>query len=313
MNDFADDLRREYDAHHKVTDEDREKLPDTQNAGRQAILGSPVAVQQVGAANFRLPLSFLREGGAVERLETAVTGTVALEAGVRGINMSRIMRAFYAFHDTVFEPGTLEAVLESILETVGAREGRLRLDFSYPMSRGSLRSGMVGYQYYDAAYEGLLGAEGFRSRLHFDFIYSSACPGSSDLAEHARQHRQVYAIPHSQRSLARISVTPAPGAAVRLEALQRLCLAALQTEVQVMVRREDEQAFAELNGAFPKFVEDAARLLFEQLAAEEAIHDFRVVCAHFESLHAHDAVAVAVKGTPGGFRAEVDDFRELVR
>jgi GTP cyclohydrolase FolE2 len=32
------------------------------------------------------------------------------------------------------------------------------------------------------------------------------------------------------------------------------------TETQVMVKREDEQAFAELNAANPIFVEDAARL-----------------------------------------------------
>ena len=32
-----------------------------------------------------------------------------------------------------------------------------------------------------------------------------------------------------------------------------------------MARREDEQAFAELNGAFVKFVEDAARLLYAQI------------------------------------------------
>ena len=32
-----------------------------------------------------------------------------------------------------------------------------------------------------------------------------------------------------------------------------------------MVRREDEQAFAEMNGAKVKFVEDAARLVYEQL------------------------------------------------
>ena len=34
-----------------------------------------------------------------------------------------------------------------------------------------------------------------------------------------------------------------------------------------MVKREDEQAFAELNGANPIFVEDAARLFCEQLMA----------------------------------------------
>ena len=60
-----------------------------------------------------------------------------------------------------------------------------------------------------------------------------------------------------------------------------------------MVRREDEQAFAELNGANVKFVEDVTScLLYAQLNEEPKIIDFRVVCSHFESLHSHDAVAV---------------------
>ena len=74
--------------------------------------------------------------------------------------------------------------------------------------------------------------------------------------------------------------------------LRDMCIHGLGTETQVMVKREDEQAFAELNGAKIKFVEDAARLLYEQLADDGRIIDFRIVCSHFESLHSHDAVAV---------------------
>ena len=43
---------------------------------------------------------------------------------------------------------------------------------------------------------------------------------------------------------------------------------AVPTETQVMVKREDEQAFAELNAANPIFVEDAARLFAERLLAD---------------------------------------------
>ena len=50
-------------------------------------------------------------------------------------------------------------------------------------------------------------------------------------------------------------------------------------ETQVMVRREDEQAFAEMNGAKVKFVEDAARLVYERLEEESRIIDFRVICS----------------------------------
>ena len=63
-----------------------------------------------------------------------------------------------------------------------------------------------------------------------------------------------------------------------------------------MVKREDEQAFAELNAANPIFVEDAARLFCEQLLSDVRIGDFRVVASHQESLHSHDAVSILTEG-----------------
>jgi len=74
------------------------------------------------------------------------------------------------------------------------------------------------------------------------------------------------------------------------------CRRAVPTETQVMVKREDEQAFAELNAANPIFVEDAARLFCEQLLADTRIADFRVIASHQESLHSHDAVSVLTEG-----------------
>jgi GTP cyclohydrolase I len=151
----------------------------------------------------------------------------------------------------------------------------------------------------------------YRRFIHFDFVYSSACPCSAELAEHARDLRGVYTVPHSQRSKARLTIEEAPGKKIWIEDLQALCLRALSTETQVMVKREDEQAFAELNGAHLKFVEDAARLLYAELAKDERIVDFQVACSHQESLHSHDAVSVICKGVPGGFTADFSDFRSL--
>ena len=73
------------------------------------------------------------------------------------------------------------------------------------------------------------------------------------------------------------------------------------------------QAFAEMNGAFTKFVEDAARLLYEQLNDEPKIIDFQVACAHLESLHSHDAIAVISKDVPGSFTGHFDDYKSLIR
>lgn len=305
---------RLYDANFVLSDAYRAGLPDMQNASAQAIFGANVPILKVGISNFRIPLRYITPSSDTLQLETSVTGTVSLEANQKGINMSRIMRVFYQYEDRIFTPDLLREILADYKRSIRAHRAQLRLGFSYPILKPSLRSGLDGWQYYEVAFEGKTDEhDRFRKYIHFDFVYSSACPCSSELSEHARESRNIYGIPHSQRSTARVSVEVAEGKHLAVEDLQQICLEALQTETQVMVKREDEQAFAEMNGAHTKFVEDAARLLHEQLAAEPRIIDFQVACAHLESLHSHDAVAVITKGVPGGFTGEFSDFKNLIR
>lgn len=305
---------KSYDQEFVPTDGYRSDLPDMQNANSQHIFGANVPIFKVGISNFKLPLSYITASSDTQTLETSVTGTVSLAANRKGINMSRIMRVFYSFQERIFTPDILYEILLHYKTELGAQRSQLRLDFNYPILKPSLRSGLEGWQYYKCAFEGKLDErDRFRKFIHFDFIYSSACPCSSELSEHARESRNIYGIPHSQRSTARISIEVAEGKHFSIESIQQLCLAALMTETQVMVKREDEQAFAEMNGAFTKFVEDAARLLYAQLDAEPNIVDFQVACAHLESLHSHDAVAVIHKAVPGGFTGEFEDFKSLIR
>ncbi len=309
----ASEPQRFYDENFKVTEDYCKTLPDMQNSGSKTISGAHVPILQVGMSNFRLPLKMKNGSGELLTLEVSVVGTVTLAAENKGINMSRIMRIFYEFKDRLFSLELLEEILKRYKSEIKSPRARLKLYFSYPMLKPSLRSGNEGYQYYDVSYEGILDEKDFFKKIiHFDFVYSSACPCSSDLAEHARGQRNIYSIPHSQRSKARVSVEVKAGAVVSLEAMQKHCLDALKTETQVMVKREDEQAFAEMNGAYVKFVEDAARLLFSEFSKDTSIVDFQIACAHLESLHSHDAVAVVNKGVSGGFSAEFDNFKNLI-
>ncbi|TVR56364.1 MAG: GTP cyclohydrolase I FolE2 [Puniceicoccaceae bacterium] len=305
-------IRRSYDAGFRVSPDYHATLPDMMHAV-EAIQGARAPIQQVGVSNFKLPLRFAVAGGEPMVLEASVTGSVSLQATLKGINMSRIVRSFYDHKDALFTPDTLVGILRDYLEKVESLDARVKVSFSYPMVQRSLRSGLEGYQYYRCAYEAVTTREGrVRRFIHFDFVYSSACPCSAELTEHAREVRGAYGIPHSQRSKARVVVELAEGAEVTLEDLQAHCLRGLKTETQVMVKREDEQAFAEMNGAYIKFVEDAARLIFEQLDADPRIRDFEAACSHLESLHSHDAVSVICKGVEGGFRADFTDFQSLI-
>ena len=158
--------------------------------------------------------------------------------------------------------------------------------------------------------------------------YSSTCPCSAALARQLIQENFAGAVPRwRSRSTAptvlrlarqraghqRHAAQPAqhaPKCSAKLapsfqnlpfiEIIDRV-EAALKTPVQTAVKREDEQAFARLNGQNLMFCEDAARRMQAALDEDERISDFWVRASHFESLHPHNAVAVATKGVAGGY------------
>ena len=54
---------RDYDNEYSPTKDDIKTFPDLQNGPSSLIQGSPVAIQQVGIHNFRLPLKYSKRGG----------------------------------------------------------------------------------------------------------------------------------------------------------------------------------------------------------------------------------------------------------
>ncbi|MEO0681223.1 MAG: GTP cyclohydrolase FolE2 [Pseudomonadota bacterium] len=289
-------LARTYDADFRPDAAYKASMPDLQNGPASLIKGARRSLQHVGISNFRMPLSYrLKDGGALA-LETSVTGSVSLEADKKGINMSRIMRSFYAEAGEAMDFDRLATVIERYLTDLDSLDARIALSFRQPLLKPSLRSGLDGWQYYDVTFE-VIRRDGETTRaVHLDYVYSSTCPCSLELSEHARLSRGRIATPHSQRSVARVSTALTGEGVLWVEDLVALCRAAIPTETQAMVKREDEQAFAELNGSNPIFVEDAVRLLAEALEGDARIGDYRVAASHQESLHSHDAVSVVSRG-----------------
>jgi GTP cyclohydrolase I len=134
----------------------KDTLPDLQNGPASLIRGANRQIQHVGISNFRLPIRYhtresLANGDLT--LETSVTGTVSLEAEKKGINMSRIMRSFYAHAEKTFSFGVIEAALDDYKADLESFDARIQMRLSFPMKVESLRSGLSGYQYYDIALE----------------------------------------------------------------------------------------------------------------------------------------------------------------
>jgi GTP cyclohydrolase I len=145
----------------------------------------------------------------------------------------------------------------------------------------------------------------FKFYLTVDYLYSSTCPCSFELAQDATEKRGKAANGHSQRSIAKVTVQFDPANIVWIEDVVEVCRRQIPTEVVVICKRRDEQAFAELNGSNLIFTEDASRLLYEgldQMYDERKILDFSIVTEHLESLHPWSATAVVTKKIPGGLR-----------
>src|SRR5690606_32292643 len=165
-----------------VDDAYKASMPDLQNGPESLIRGARTQIQHVGISNFRLPIRFHTRDNGDLGLETGVTGTVSLDAGKKGINMSRIMRSFYRHADKTFSFEVIEAALADYRSDLQSFDARIQMRFSYPVKVPSLRSKLEGYQYYDIALE-LIEKAGVRKKIiHLDYVYSSTCPCSLELS-----------------------------------------------------------------------------------------------------------------------------------
>lgn len=290
------DLKKDYLPGFMTTQEYLDSLPDLQN---ESFVGMPIDF--VGIHDFRLPIRVKQRDGGMQEVMVSVTGTVSLDAANRGINMSRIIRSFYKSKDDVFDINKIEDVLRNYQKDLKTFDAHILMNFDYyqwidaPVSRKDDGGKEGGYQYYNITFDCNLDHSGeFKKVMHVDFVYSSACPCSTALSEHAAYNRGSYGIPHSQRSKARVSIEF--DKLIWIEDVLDLCREKLSTETLVFCKRADEQDFALNNGSHTKFVEDAIRLLASGLNEMDGVTDYKVICSHQESLHSHDAVAVITKG-----------------
>lgn len=297
-------------------------------------LDAAARLDWVGMDEIAVPVRLLGEDGTIMQTPARVTAQVNLkDASARGIHMSRLyLHLDKHLPGEALSPCTLRRLLRDFLDSHAELSDRARIDirFEQMIRRPALASDNSGWRSYPVRITATLHESAFAFELETEALYSSTCPCSAALARQLIQEQfaadfapdealqrdkvlawlgseqGIRATPHSQRSSARVRVRLAAGFEFPIVELIDLIEGALKTSVQTAVKREDEQAFALLNGQNLMFCEDAARRLKQALEGDERIVDFQLRVAHLESLHAHDAVAVATKGVEGGYSTQVD-------
>lgn len=319
-------LNFEYDSSYYPNDSD---LPDPQID--PVIPGSRIPINKVGVSGVDLPVNFIRRDGTVERLTTSVSLYGSLDnPNAKGLNLSRFP---IVMHEQIADHVSIEGlthILDVLQSKQQSKDVYCKMKFKYPWTQQALRTRVelpdnapdeqvfkivegkklshekaVGYIFYDCVLEGEKHNTDYKFFLTVDYVYSSTCPCSFELAQDATQKRGRAANGHSQRSIAKIKVQFDPNHPVYIEDIVEMARSKVPTEVVVICKRRDEQAFAELNGSNLLFTEDAIRLFYEgldQMFESQKIKDFSIVTDHIESLHPWSATAVLNKGVHNGLR-----------
>ena len=305
------------------------EMPDIANEDLASVAGK---LEWVGMNDIELPVRIEDDQGNLIQSTARVTAYVNLkDPDMRGIHMSRLyLHLDQAFGERPLTPATLRQLLRSFLDSHEGLSDRalVRVDFDYVIRRKALISDNVGWRRYPVSMIGILEGQEFALEMGLEVLYSSTCPCSAALARQLIQEQfkqdfssdstvdfekvhewlgteeGILATPHSQRSAAelRMRLTPTFQMFPIIELIDEV-ENSLQTPVQATVKREDEQAFALLNGRNLMFCEDAGRRIQTALNKDERILDFWARCTHYESLHPHNAVSVITKGVKGGYVA----------
>ncbi len=304
-------------------------MPDIANEELASVAGK---LEWVGMNDIEIPVRIEDDQGSLIQSTARVTAYVNLmDPEVRGIHMSRLyLHLDQAFGDRPLTPSTLRQILRSFLDSHVDLSNRalVRVDFDYVIRRKALKSDNVGWRRYPVSMIGILEGQEFSLEMGLEVLYSSTCPCSAALARQLIQDQfkkdfdssedldfdkvhewlgseeGIRATPHSQRSAAelRMRLTPTFTMFPIIELIDEV-ENSLKTPVQATVKREDEQAFALLNGTNLMFCEDAGRRIQTALNKDDRILDFWARCTHYESLHPHNAVSVITKGIKGGYVA----------
>jgi len=303
-------------------------MPDIASHAKAQVAGK---LDWVGMNHIEMPV--LLDGGNGKQIQSSarVSAFVDLDQpDKRGIHMSRLyLHLDRVLGEQTLSPLVLRRLLRDFLashEDLSTR-AMVRLDFDYLVRRPSLVSDNTGWKRYPISLIASLEGKAFALEMAYQVIYSSTCPCSAALARQLIQdqfrkdfpgadvvpadaviewlgsEQGIVATPHSQRSAAdvRLHLSPSFEAFPFIEMID-LIENTLKTPVQSVVKREDEQAFALLNGQNLMFCEDAARRVQTALDGDDRVVDFWARCSHFESLHPHNAVSIVTKGLENGYK-----------
>jgi GTP cyclohydrolase FolE2 len=239
-----------------------------------------LVIDRVGVKGLRYPMLIRGASESIQSTVALIDAYVRLPASAKGTHMSRFIEVLEAYREPL-DCASAPALLERMLQRLGAEHGEITLRAPYFISKAAPVSGVQSLLDYEVSIEASDDpVNGQRSLLQVTVPVTSLCPCSKEISEYGA---------HNQRSLVMIRaqlLSPIP-----LEQLIRVAEEAASCELFGLLKRADEKYVTERAYDNPKFVEDLVRDVARALSADARIASYAVSAENFESIHNHSAYA----------------------
>lgn len=252
------------------------------------IQGTPdtrrIAIDHVGIKDIRHPVTVRDRGGEMHSTVARATMTVHLPEQFKGTHMSRFVQILHE-HDDALSADTFGGMLDSMLQRLESRSGRIELSFPFFAKKAAPVSGVESLMDYEVS---LIGEKGLDGARHF-FIgvvvpVTSLCPCSKEISDYGA---------HNQR--AHVSVTARVDGPIWIQDIIDMVESAASCQLYSILKRPDEKYVTERAYDNPKFVEDMIRDMAKTLNDDNRIRAYKLEAENFEAIHNHSAYAQICK------------------
>lgn len=241
-----------------------------------------VYLQQVGIEDFRFPVKVANRDGGFQPTVADIALAVGLDRSERGTHMSRFVEEIEGIG--VIDPNDTRNLLEGITRRLESESAFLTMKFPFFIEAISPVTGKSARLDVDCELRSCLSEGQFEYVLTLLVPVTTLCPCSKEISDFGA---------HNQRAEAAVSIKARKR--VWIEDVADIVMGCASSPVYPLLKRPDEKFVTEAAYENPKFVEDVTRDVYLELDQIEEIESFRVKIKSHESIHNHNAFAIAEK------------------
>lgn len=237
-------------------------------------------INMAGIKGLRYPIRVLDRKNRHQDTVALVNMFVDLPRHYRGTHMSRFVEILNKYRGEITYK-KLRPILESMKRAFSAKCAHLSMEFPYFVEKRSPKSKILSLMEYTAFFEASMENGDFFFELGVVVPITTLCPCSREISDCGAHNQRAY-----------VTIRVSMSKFVWIEELIELAENSASAPVFSILKRPDEKIITEQAYQNPRFVEDVARHIANELILDGRIGKFRVEVESIESIHNHNAYAM---------------------